>query len=360
MNAIAAPGNPGPRRPGPPGGRFISQGNIAVNQELLDVVQTLIAHGADVNALDKEGRPPLALLQFPLTDTGRQIQELLIKGGADADYNRRRGIWVSDAGGKPKSELFHCPTNSINHYTLLETLASLYQVNPTRHLGGGGGGGGGGGQENWGRYAYPDDMVPFPDFTGVTIHRLDGKRAEVRHVNVADIFRSGDRSKDVALQAGDLVEIPKEEHKVADKWYGLSAEDVTGLNKCLLRSVRIIAKGHTHDIELLPSLANADDKGMNIQMPQAFLDTSQPERLTEALKSGKADALVRSLFLNNVVCDDNILLNTWDLSRVRLKRGGTNTTFDLTANPRPEVLLEDGDVIEIPELGEAAPVTDAK
>jgi hypothetical protein len=45
---------------------------------------------------------------------------------------------------------------------------------------------------------------------------------------------------------------------------------------------------------------------------------------------------------------------------VRLKRGGTNTTFDLTANPRPEVLLEDGDVIEIPELGEAAPVTQAK
>jgi hypothetical protein len=32
----------------------------------------------------------------------------------------------------------------------------------------------------------------------------------------------------------------------------------------------------------------------------------------------------------------------------------------LTANPPPDVWLEDGDVIEIPELGEAAPVTEAK
>jgi ankyrin repeat protein len=325
---------------------------IGHEKENLDMVQTLIAHGADVNALDKEGRPLLAQMQFSLTETGRQIQDLLIKAGADEDYNRRRGIWVSDAGGKPKNELFKCPTNSINHYTLLETLATLYQVNPTRRQLGG--------QENWGRYAHPDDFVPFPDFARVAIHRLDGKRAEVLHVNVADIFQSGDRSKDVAMQAGDLVEIPKEEHKVADKWYGLPAEDVTGLNKCLLRTVRIIAKGHTHAIELLPSLATADDKGRNIRMPQGFLDTSYPERVAEALNSKKADILVRSLFLNNVVGDENILLNTWDLSRVRLKRGGTNTTFDLTANPRPEVLLEDGDVIEIPELGEAAPVTQAK
>jgi len=48
------------------------------------------------------------------------------------------------------------------------------------------------------------------------------------------------------------------------------------------------------------------------------------------------------------------------LSRVRLTRGGVKHTFDLTTDPAPDVWLEDGDAIEIPELGGAAPATEAK
>jgi hypothetical protein len=183
----------------------------------------------------------------------------------------------------------------------------------------------------------------------------------VLRVNVADIFQSGDCSKNVRLQAGDLVEIPKVEHKVADRWPGLSEVDVTALNKCLLRTVRTIAQGHTNDIELLPSLGSATRaQQMNIQFPDAEVDDRFPDWLAEASKGRKVEALVRSFLLNSVVRDENVLLNTWDLSRVRLTRGGTNMTFDLTSNPPPEVWLEDGDVIEIPELGEAAPATEAK
>jgi ankyrin repeat protein len=325
----------------------------AIARGNMEVIRALVEYGADVNALDRDGRPPLARLSSPITETGRLIQALLIKAGADSDYNRRRGIWVCDAAGAPKTELFQCPSNSINHYTLLEALATLYQVSPPPRRNGQ--------PESFGNYGHPDDLVPFPDFARISIHRLDGKRAEVLHVDVADMLQSGDCSKDVALQAGDMIEISKQEHKVADRWYGLSDADVDALNKCLLRTVQIITQGHTNDIALLPSFASASRaRAMNFRMPQAEVDAHIPDWLAAATKSRQADTLVRSFFLNTVARDDNVLLNTWDLSKVRLARSGAKMTFDLTSNPPPEVWLEKGDVIEIPELGEAAPATESK
>jgi ankyrin repeat protein len=326
---------------------------FAIMSRRIDVIRILIARGADVNFVDKRGAPPLAYLTSPLNETDSQIEGLLVKAGADVDYNRRRGIWMYDAGGTLKTELFQCPSNSINHYTLLGALATLYYVFPPPLRNGQ--------PVSFGHYGHPDDLVPFPDFARVSIHRLDGKRAEILHVNVADMLQSGDCSKDVALQAGDLIEIFKQEHKVADRWYGLSEADVDGLNKCFLRTVRIITQGHTNDIALLPPFASAvRAQQMNFRLPQAEVDTHIPDWLAEALKRKKADILVRSFSLYNVVRDDNVLLNTWDLSKVRLTRGGAKTTFDLTSNPPPDVWLEEGDVIEIPELGETTPATEVK
>jgi ankyrin repeat protein len=346
----------------------------AITHRDTDMVRLLIEHGADVNLLDKQGRPPLAQLTQPgilssshalpfpgipgvngLSDTGPQIEALLIKAGADPDYNRRRAIWTCGDNGRPKEEIFQCPTNSINHYTLLEFLAALYQAVP----GPGFGRGGGGGPGSSASYAHADNLVRFPDFARVEIHRLDGKRAQVLHVNVADILRSGDDSKDVALRAGDMVEIPEQEHKVADRWVALSQADVIALNKYLLRTVHRVSRDGTNDIALSPSLGVLDQTSF---MPfRGNLTTDLGTNwLAEALKGRKADTVVRSFLLNAVVRDANVLLNTWDLTRVRLKRGGAKMTFDLTANPPPDVWLEDGDVIEIPELGEAPPATEAK
>jgi hypothetical protein len=200
-------------------------------------------------------------------------------------------------------------------------------------------------------------MVPFPDFARVTIHRLEGKRAEILHVNVADMIQSGDGSKDAALRAGDLVGIPWQEHKVAEKWYGLSPEDVAGLNKCLLRKVKIISQGHTNELALLPCFADAAQNKMFNYSGNSARPDMQLDGVAEAVKT---DTVVRSFLLNNVVRDANVLLNTWDLSRARLTRGGVKTMFDLTANPPPDVWLENGDVIEIPEIGETGPGAEPK
>jgi len=327
----------------------------AIQDDNIDAVRMLIAHGADVNFLDKRGDPPLSFVAQ--TSFGSQIKDMLIKAGADANYTRRRGIWTYGDDGSPKDEIFQCSTNSINHYTLLEFLAILYQVNPQNE------------RNDFQRnldiitgkyYLYDKGLIPFPDFARISIHRLDGKRAEVLHVNGEEILRAGDGSKDVALQAGDLVEIARQEHKVADRWYGIPAGDVTGLNKCLLRMARVISKDHTNDLALVPSLVDAEHaENMNYHLPQVPLDT-RTNWLSEVLKGRKVDTVVRSFVLNDVVRDANVLLNTWDLSRVQLTRGGAKTTFDLTANPAPQVWLEEGDVIEIPELGDVGPSAEAK
>jgi hypothetical protein len=317
----------------------------AVEHEAIELVRVLAEHGADVNALDKNGLPPLAHLHLGGNmETANQIEDLLIKAGADANYNRRHAIWTCDPAGTPKMEVFQCPTNSINHYTLLDFLATLYQANSEQLPGIG-----------WqATHAHPNDLVPFPDFARVAIHRLDGKRDKVLHVNVSDILQSGNGSKDVALQAGDLIEIPEQEHKVADQWFALSQANVTALNKCLVRSVRLVAQGRTNVIALAPSLGIAQQTAY---MPTRM--TLRPDLgtnwLAEALLGRKPDTIVRSFDLDTVVRDSNVRLNTWDLTRVRLKRGGAKMTFDLTAKPAPEVWLEDRDVIEIPELGEGGP-----
>ncbi|HEV7926936.1 MAG TPA: ankyrin repeat domain-containing protein [Verrucomicrobiae bacterium] len=327
---------------------------LAIQSDNIDAVRMLIAHGADVNFLDKRGDPPLAFLTQ--TEYGHQIKDLLIKAGADADYTRRRAIWTYGDDGSAKDEIFQCPTNSINHYTLLEFLATIYEANPkpgvrvdSSHL-----------ESIQGTYLNDSYLVPFPEFARVSIHRLEGKRAELLHVNVEAILHGGDGSKDVALLAGDLIEIAKQEHKVADRWYGLSAADVTALDKCLSRTVLVISRGHTNDLALVPSLADAARaQSWNALPPQAFLDFST-NRLAEALKGKRADTVVRSFHLNGVVRDANVLLNTWDLSRVQLIRGGAKMTFDLTTKSAPIVWLEDGDVIEILELGEVGPSAEVK
>jgi ankyrin repeat protein len=312
----------------------------------IEMVQLLIERGADVNALNKQGNPPLANLNPPFSETGSQIRQLLIKAGADPDYRRRSGIWMEDVSFE-KAPVFWCPTNSISHYTLFDFLAAIYGLHNYRPDTGTSGG------------------PPFPDFARVVIHRLQGRRDEELRVNVADFFQTGDCSKNTALQPGDVVEIPEKEHNVSAQWWGLSTAETISLNTCLLRTVQIAVKGKTNTFALVASPAYAgaplvipyySDVGILMYSESA----NHPDWLVKALKGRKVDAIVGSFNLNSVVRSSKMLLNTSDLSRVRLRRGSAKMMFDLTANSQPVVWLADGDVIEIPELGEVAPATETK
>jgi hypothetical protein len=152
-----------------------------------------------------------------------------------------------------------------------------------------------------------------------------------------------------------MIEIPEREHKVADQWHALSEVEATALNKCLLRTVDVVVRGKTNHIGLLPSLAFDNGHSQNspyANMPYMGLSLhSQTDWLPEALHGRKPDTIVRSFLLNDVARDANVLLNTSDLSRVQLTRGSVKMMFDLTSNPRPDIWLENGDLIEIPEIG---------
>ncbi|HEY3864041.1 MAG TPA: ankyrin repeat domain-containing protein [Verrucomicrobiae bacterium] len=336
----------------------------AIRADNLDAVRLLIEHGADVNILNQEGGTPLVYLRharvpnprpgsdFPLTKTAEKIRAMLIQAGADVDYNRRRFIWTSDISGAPQRVIFRCPGNSINHYTLLDFIGDIYDLwsyhwqpqlpfmpgrekEQNRHVSWNGGGG-----------------PPFPHFGGVLIHRLEGTREIALPVNLAHFFSTGDCAENAALQPGDVIEIPEHEHKTADAWHGLTDEEVTNLNICLTRVVRIVVKGTTNVIALVQSPQLATE-----QSYAEIIDPVQGSRsawLTNALHGRKADLVVGSFILSEVVRRGNVLLNTSDLSRVRLTRGGTNFIFNLTTNSPACAWLEDGDLIEIPDLGESA------
>ena len=310
----------------------------AILNRNVDLVELLVQHGANVNALDRQGQPPLARVNSPSSEEDRQIRDLLIKAGADPEFARRRGIWLADDAGQPSIQLLSTTTNSVNHYTLLEFLAVLYAVHDGKH------------DHTAGQYIR-QDFVHFPDLTRVIVHRLKGKESEVLHLDVAEWLRSGNCSKDIALQPGDVVEISKMEHKVADAWWGFPAADITAMDKCLSRTVRIVASGRTNDVKLTPPLVE-EAAARYRNGGGADFGAGGGAGLSDYVLHLWNDTNVRSFSLNDVVRDKNILLNTWDLSKVRLIRGNTNMTFDLMGNNPPLVWLENGDVIEVPDFGE--------
>ncbi len=153
---------------------------------------------------------------------------MLVQAGASEDYKRPRGIFVSQKGsGSIGLEAFSIGTNSNNRYTLFDAIGLAYG----RGFG-----------------------VSFPDFAHLVIDRLTTSGAkEVIPVNLEDILRAGDCSKNLELQAGDVVMIPALDHKLNESWPGLSEADRIAFGKCLARTVRIVVKGQTTQLTLVPN-----------------------------------------------------------------------------------------------------------
>ncbi len=333
--------------------------NRAVASDWVDDVELLVKHGADVNKTNGLGAPPLASLRSPRTPEAEKIEAALIAAGADANYNRRGYIWTMGLRGANKTQIFRCQTNSINHYTLLESIAELYRVGGAHGpaypspLGSTKGVSFGAYLYNHGTYMHRESLIRFPDFKHVVIRRLAGSTNETILIDAEEILASGDRSRDVPLASGDMVEIGNQEHRVAENWKGLPGFDLVALNRMLTRKVTILTKADTNNLVLEPPIADEHEPDSDEGEPPI-----PSSKLPAGLRGTGGTISVRSFFLDKVVRDKEVLLNTWDLSKVRLVRNGQTNTFDLTASPAPEVWLEDGDLIEISDpsdLGITAP-----
>ena len=242
----------------------------------LELVQLLLDHHADPNKPDSQGLPPLAHVG------NEEIRTALLKAGANEDYERLARIFIAQKGtGSLGHEVFYKGTNSVNHYTLLELIAEAYKANgPT--------------------------PVPYPDFAHLVINRLTTNAAKTEiNVNLDEILASGDCSKDVSLEWGDVVQIPQLDHPLTGAlWQGFQTRDLVpaALQKCLQRQVQIIVKGQAATFTLAPRIAHFSYFGME--------EGRAPEKT------------LYTFLLNEVVHQAQVLMLSSDLSRVKVTRHG--------------------------------------
>ncbi len=203
----------------------------------------------------------------------------------------------------------------------------------------------------------------FPDFTRVKVNRLTPKEGETKEitVNLEVAFNSGDSAKDLWLEWGDVVELPEQDHPLNEYWSGLPQQVVETLEKCLRRKVEILVKGQTNAIMLTsPHLSNNPSRAVPTRsvrgMPVPGSISNPPGIVAIVGQDLESQKEISYFRLYDVVLNANVLRASSDVTRVKVRRSDPETkqqrelVFNLEkSDPRNDLWLRDGDVIEIPE-----------
>jgi len=298
------------------------------------MVELLLAHKANVNAQNNSGKSPLDYVKIDPTVPRRnlsaaderlmnEIAGLLRKAGGNDDLQRLSFISIARKERNWSDHRFARGSNDYNHYTLLELVSDFFEDNSKA--------------AREGVVVQAGSELQFPDFAGVTIQRLkaQGGIEEIR-INLDQLFKSGDCSKDIPLQWGDIVDVPELDHRIDAGWPGLDKEIREALTKCLERAVVLIVKGGSKKITLRPTLGR--------QLPKSSI-------------ADPSDSVILFNFrLRNVVYGSHLLLSSSDVTRVKVKRKDAATgklqemQFNLEKQSNNNDLwLRDGDIIEVPE-----------
>jgi hypothetical protein len=298
---------------------------LAVDSSSKPIVELLLAKGADPNIANNGGQTPLDRTKSGRTLSEIQIKEiapLLRQHGALDDLPDFKTLRVTRRSTGVRKPAFVQGTNSINRFTLLEAIARV----------------------PWGSTSRPNPeasqaVVPFPDFSQVTITRREPKTGKLIElpVDVAALVVSGDCSKNFLLEWGDLIDIPDREHRLNEQWRGLPTDFGKLVAKCLRRKITVEVKGEPQIITLEPIVLD--------------------EYHQQALSSGNLiSSIVLPFRLNDVLTGSARLFSTSDLTRVKVRRVDSATgqtqewVFDeLTIDPQNDLWLRDGDVIEVPD-----------
>ncbi len=284
-----------------------------------------------------------------------EIVELLLKAGANDNLQRLSTISVSRESANFTQTVFLKGTNSFNHYTLLQLLTAFYAPPSAKD------------QEATpsGNLAPALPGLAFPDFRTIKIGRLQKNgRTNVLTVDFDEALNAGDCSADVPLEWGDVVEIPESDHKVDERWSGLTDQEGQALWKCLGGKVAVVVKGQTNAVSLTLRIYEHRPWGFG---GFTTVTISYPSGLRTALNindggggggfgGSESSKGPWSFWLYDVVQGANVILTSSDLSRVKVTRSDAATgkaveiVFDLRTNsPANAFWLRDGDVIEIPE-----------
>ena len=309
------------------------------------MVELLLNHKADPNLANQNGETPLGIVNrqasakipwganAPTMVVLNEVRELLINHGADENQERRMQIAVTQ-DSKQVYPVFNKGTNSWNRFSLLEAFG----VAISQH------------QASTGQTFAP--WLPFPNLSKVKIHRLEPTGEREIPVDLEAILKSGECSKDVWLEWGDVIEIPEKDHKLDEQWRGFPKEILEMLPKCLARNVSISVKGETKPLSLAPRLT-----ALASAAPGVDTRTGKP---IEPQKWWGIAGL--DFWLNNVVSNSGLLRTSSDKTQVKVTRinpvskKSEEQVFNLEKpDSQNNLWLRDGDAIEIPERDPNAP-----
>jgi hypothetical protein len=165
------------------------------------------------------------------------------------------------------------------------------------------------------------------------------------------------------LRSGDVVLIPGKDHRIGEGWPGIPQARRDIIGRCLQRKVKIVVKGHTTTLALLPSIVKQHSEFMGQGHWVTVSDLMEnPSILASSLH---ADKVLLTFDLDEVAHQSGVLLISSDLSRVGVRRTQNGGTVELICNlllasespNNPptgsktinDIQLQDGDIIEIPE-----------
>jgi len=306
------------------------------DRDLVQIVKLLVEKGADVNAISQSGETPLSIaLQPQFSPAARDLVPFLREHGAMTDVPRPDLIRTRRASSDaPSTTVFSKDINNWNHFTLSELIGFQYGwlsgYNSSQPAIGrpiGAPYGGGRMPPRMSSQRAPGENWRFPDFAHLHIRRPAGDLKSWREevVDFTPVVEGGDCSKDIPLQWGDVVEIPELDHPLNQVWAGFSAAEKTNLFSCLTRQVEIIVKGESHKVTLTP---NKWALQRNVIVEPA------------------------SFWIGSMLRSSNLLLTSSDLSRVKVTRqvdGQRHEWIIDCSQAEPGLWLRDGDIIEVPE-----------
>jgi ankyrin repeat protein len=316
-----------------------------------DLAQLLLDKGANPNLRNQQGITPLDELKWNYGLPGGHAQpvqsndlaSLLLLHGAVTDFPRLDRIELRRPASGFSQVVFSQGTNDHNHFTLMELIAVHYgfvAVSPKQPSVVGGPLGGITDHEYSGSGFVRAGSLGFPNLEKILIRQPtpDGLSRTTVPVDLSALFRSGDCSRDPALQWGDIVELPEVDHPINAAWQGFSEEDRAALEKCLNRHVQLTIKGGTTNLALT---LQTHTPGRASLSPVGFVYLGDPLPTFSLLPFLQSSGLLRA---------------SSDLSRVKVRRLDPATGQNLewlfdcaTPNAVPTFWLRDGDAVEVPE-----------
>jgi ankyrin repeat protein len=328
--------------------QFFSDGDAPLHlaaRKLADtnIFLALLDYQADPNVRNSDGATPLDLLKTSSSRTlAGQLADLLRQHGALDKLPDWNHIIVSRPAAGFSAKVFEKGTNDWNRFTLLEALVEFYKP-PQLQL------------SFEARLALiesgasaPQDALPFPDLAHVTIVRpQSGSTNEARlQVNLLNSTNGIDCSRDVALEFGDVVEIPEYNHPLDSQHIGLTDAQYATMKNDLIGQAELLTQGQKvelpfHFYEDGSLIGQVLGQTQAQRVLESSSDLSRVKVTRHDPKTGQAQSWI--LDCSNLGATSDLRARFGSPARMPGNQASATT---------PDFRVRDGDVIEVPQKSE--------